>query len=180
MPPPPQSSPPKWAKFVTITRDPRDMLVSAAFYLANLPEEKGGWGSGFGSLNIKSRLVRLIGEADFLRHRLQAWNNYPGGYHMRYESLLKNPEAELENVQIFLNRDVETGRIKRAIEFHAFKHQSGRESGVEHRSAFLRKGIQGDWRNYFDDDVRQEFKMACNGKWNKLVLDLGYETIANW
>ena len=37
-------------KFVTIVRDPRDVLVSASFYLANLEEEKGGWGKEFRQL----------------------------------------------------------------------------------------------------------------------------------
>ena len=65
-------------KLITVVRDPRDMLVSSAHYLANLPEHEGGWGASFRALPVKHRILRLINEGDYLLERLDAWVHTEG------------------------------------------------------------------------------------------------------
>jgi len=47
--------------------------------------------------------------------------------------------------------------IRRAVDEHDFSRVTGRERGVEDRSAFLRTGSSGDWRNYFSPESARFF-----------------------
>jgi len=48
----------------------------------------------------------------------------------------------------------------------------GRTQGQEDRQSHQRKGIQGDWRNWFNDDLRQTFRQMGG---EDFLRDLGYE-----
>jgi lipopolysaccharide transport system ATP-binding protein len=52
----------------------------------------------------------------------------------------------------------------------------GRSWGNEDVSAHERKGIAGDWRNYFTGPVKQAFKARYGG----LLVATGYERDLNW
>jgi lipopolysaccharide transport system ATP-binding protein len=54
--------------------------------------------------------------------------------------------------------------------------QAGRKPGNEDTQAHERKGIAGDWRNYFTDRVSTEFK-RCYGS---LLVATGYEKGFSW
>jgi Sulfotransferase domain len=56
-------------------------------------------------------------------------------------------------------------------ERHAFKQiTGGREAGVEDRHDHYRKGVAGDWRNYFDPSLRAYFREVTGD----LLDALGY------
>lgn len=52
--------------------------------------------------------------------------------------------------------------------------------GEERKEAFLRKGIVGDWENYFDRDVVRAYKTEKEGRWNRLLVKMGYENTLDW
>lgn len=52
----------------------------------------------------------------------------------------------------------------------------GRSHGREKTTSHFRKGIAGDWVNYFDENVKKAFK----DRFGDLVIKLGYENDANW
>lgn len=56
------------------------------------------------------------------------------------------------------------------------KNAEGRSRGQENVKSHYRKGISGDWDNYFNDEHRAYFKR----EFNELLLTLGYEKDANW
>jgi hypothetical protein len=56
------------------------------------------------------------------------------------------------------------------------KKTKGRKEGEENQKSHYRKGIAGDWKNYFTPQVKQEFKE----RYNDLILKLEYETSADW
>lgn len=67
--------------------------------------------------------------------------------------------------------------LKRLLKKYAFERLSGgRGIGVEDQKSHYRKGIVGDWRNYFTPRVKSEFKK----KYAQLLIDLGYEIDARW
>jgi hypothetical protein len=169
-----------WVKFVTVIRDPRDVIVSSSFYLARLPEDQGGWGEDFLNLEVSERIMRIIENGDFLRLRLRDWFQCPYAYKVRYEKLLSDPIGELERLLSFLNVDVSQNFIRLVADKNSFKAQTGRSRGKEDKDAFLRKGISGDWRNYFNGEVKRAFKHSCDGDWNSLLVTLGYEKNQDW
>jgi hypothetical protein len=52
----------------------------------------------------------------------------------------------------------------------------GRERGQENVKSHERKGIAGDWRNYFDDQVKDVFK----ARYGDLLIATGYERDSEW
>jgi hypothetical protein len=42
------------------------------------------------------------------------------------------------------------------------------------------RGIAGDWRNYFDAQCIETFRSADAGRWNRLVVAMGYESGPDW
>ncbi len=52
----------------------------------------------------------------------------------------------------------------------------GRQRGEENIEAHERKGISGDWKNYFSDRVRNAFKARFGG----VLVATGYEQDLNW
>jgi hypothetical protein len=171
---------PEWLRLVTVIRDPRDVVVSAAFYLANLPEEKGGWGKEFAELPVGGRIVRILENGGWIRTRLREWHRCQHVHRICYETLLNDTPAEMQRLLSFLDIKVEEVEIRNVCARHAFEKRSGRKPGVEDEAAFLRKGVSGDWRNYFDDEVRHVFDNVCSGDWNDLLIELGYETHSRW
>lgn len=171
---------PEWMKFVTVIRDPRDVIVSSCFYLARLPESQGGWGKRFRNLDERGRILRIIEKGDFLVNRLRSWSRCPYAHKVRYENLLSDPMEEMRAMLAFLGVHRSDTRIAKVLDKHSFKRQSGREPGSENREAFLRKGISGDWRSHFDDEIVTTFKHSRNGYWNDLLLELGYEESRDW
>lgn len=161
-------------RLITIVRDPRDLLVSSAHYLANLPEHEGGWGPSFRALPVKQRILRLINEGDFLLERLDAWAHAEGVIQVRYEDLKDAPHRVIREIAMVCKLHFDEGRVGVVIENNTFTRKASRKPGVEDESSFLRKGIVGDWVNAFDDDVINAFNTGKEGRWRSLTTDLGY------
>jgi hypothetical protein len=67
-------------------------------------------------------------------------------------------------------------RLKEVSEKYSFKNQARRDPGEEKKSSFLRKGIAGDWRNYFNKETRAVFQEYAG----KELIRLGYEKDDSW
>ena len=57
-----------------------------------------------------------------------------------------------------------------------FEARSGRKPGEEDVTSHERKGIAGDWRNYFTPKVTREFKQ----RYGSLLVATGYEKGFGW
>lgn len=161
-------------RLITVVRDPRDLLVSSAHYLANLPEHEGGWGASFRILPVNQRILRLIDEGDFLLDRLDAWAHAEGVIQVRYEDLKNDPRRVMRETAMACNLPFHEKRAGIVIDNNDFSRKANRKPGVEDESAFLRKGIVGDWVNVFDDEVINAFNTGKEGRWRTLAADLGY------
>jgi hypothetical protein len=56
------------------------------------------------------------------------------------------------------------------------KKTAGRARGTEDRQSHYRKGVAGDWRNYFQEQHRQRF----NELYGDILIRLGYESSSSW
>ena len=96
---------------------------------------------------------------------------------VRYEDLLTDCEATLKNIFTFLGEtNVAEAHLKKVIAKYAFENQTKRQKGEADKTNFLRKGIQGDWKNYFEEPEKKTFKKHAQ----HMLKELGYVNNANW
>ena len=94
-----------------------------------------------------------------------------------YEDLLVDPIKVLgEAIQKVCNVQPDEDRLRKISEKYSFKNQTGRNPGDENKLSFLRKGIAGDWRNYFSNEAGQVFNEFAG----KELIKLGYEIDDSW
>jgi hypothetical protein len=125
-----------------------------------------------------------------LRSAAVSWNDFVsrtirdgpallgGNYaEVRYEDLLQRPEEEAGRILRFLGADDGGETVRRCVEAASFEAWTeGRQRGQEDSTAFLRKGVAGDWRGVFTERDRQIFKEEAG----ELLIELGYEEDDNW
>jgi hypothetical protein len=167
-------------KFLTVSRDPRDAIVSNAFYLARLPRENGGWNEKNSTMEDEAKVIKVIREGEFILSRIFAWHRFPLSYDLKYEDLLVDPVGEIKKVLEFLNLKRSEDTIRYFVDQHSFRKKAGRGAGVEDKQAFFRKGISKDWNNYFSHECVKFFRRAYRGAWNKLLVEMGYEKRLDW
>lgn len=96
---------------------------------------------------------------------------------VKYEDLLSNTVSELSRVLKDIGYDgVEINEIKKSVDKYSFKAQSSRVAGVEQKNSFLRKGVSGDWKNYFSKEARDKFDYYAGD----LLISLNYELDRKW
>jgi len=174
---PPLNEPNDNVKLVNIYRDPRDVIVSNIFYLAKLEPHLGGWNEEFRSMNEIERIKYFIVNGDFSLSKLEKWFDFEGSYKIKYEDLLKNSFFELQRLFKWLDIKVEADGIEKTIQNYSSKKMTEQKPD---RSWFFRKGISGDWKNYFNAECAYMFKNAKNGRWNNLLLKMEYEEEKDW
>lgn len=99
-------------------------------------------------------------------------------YLIKYEDLLENPFETTKKMlhNFFGEKEVDEAYLEEIISNFSFENQSKRKHGEENKNSFLRKGIQGDWKNYFNESDKQLFKKYTHN----LLIDLNYENDNNW
>jgi hypothetical protein len=77
---------------------------------------------------------------------------------VRYERLLTDPVAEMaESIRLGLGREPDITRLVAICDKYRFEKQASRSSGQERKNSFLRKGVAGDWKNYFTEEAMKVF-----------------------
>jgi hypothetical protein len=173
--------PPDTAKFVVI-RDLRDTLVSGYWSFRHSHPIQVRH-----NLTVRETLSRLDFEDGmlYLMERFIAncaaiqlsWIESTEVV-LKYEDLLENDVALLEDVLLRKCRaPLDPATLRNAILANRFEAlTSGRRRGEEDRSAHERKGVAGDWRNYFTERLKTAFKARFGG----LLVACGYEKDLDW
>lgn len=111
--------------------------------------------------------------AEFVR----AWYGLDEVIYVRYEDLGRETVSELQRVvRVLTGQMLEYQAAAEIAEHFSFASQAGREAGVERKNSFMRKGVVGDWVNYFSREAREVFDHYAG---EELVL-LGYEKDRKW
>lgn len=148
-------------KVVLVIRDPRDIIVSALHY----------W--KIKDIETAARCV-IYGEWPTIQGhgwtRLCEWwleEKTKIDYLIKYEDLYNNTECEVTNMLDALDASLKKpiGEVVKRQSFSARKEYANRcphklsyNFGVQNRA--LRKGIVGDWVNYFDNGLLEKIKAA--------------------
>jgi hypothetical protein len=163
-------------KFV-IVRDLRDTLVSAYFSIRYshplIAETLADWRRRLDSSSIEDGLLILMDEWLPASAQIQESWVRSGEKFIRYEDLLKNDTDILEEVLIHqCEIQIDPNRLHEIVVANRFENLTGgRKPGDENLMAHERKGIAGDWENYFTPLVLEKF----NERHGRLVVDAGYE-----
>jgi hypothetical protein len=98
---------------------------------------------------------------------------------VRYEDLQEDAETELRRVLNFAELEVEETAVKSAVEASAFENMRRKEEDHREKTGlpdgdptkkFMRKGKQGNWKKYFDEDTHEKF-LDVNGEALKRIYN---------
>ena len=189
------------ARVIHIIRDGRDQAVSMLHHVWNRSMDQGGVqtlkpGEFERREAYRKDPEKLLqtGEGVFTEERLRgaarSWNSRvgktaedgpallgPNYTEVRYEDLLERPHEEVRRLAGFLGADTREKAVRQAVDAASFEKLSrGRERGQEDTSSFYRKGVAGDWRNYFTARDKEIYKQEAG----ELLIRLGYERDLHW
>lgn len=120
---------------------------------------------------IRALMIGEIGPSFTWPKFVRSWHGRNGVIETRYEDLLADPAGELSRIVSCLrDGNPDPAEIARIVEKYSFKAQSGRRQGEEKKGSFMRKGVAGDWANYFSDEAAEVFKSYAG----EALTALGY------
>ncbi len=180
---------------VCVIRDGRDVVVSAYFYMlfhneknSPLIVKRTRQALQFTDYDdIEKNLSQFI-EYLFIREPrrflhfswcefLDSWENRAGCCFVRYEDMLNGAaEAMKSIVEQLTKEEANMERLRLAEEIFSFNRQ--KENSPNHSAGqnFLRKGVSGDWKNYFNRDSMEIFDQLAGDH----LVRWGYEKDRQW
>ncbi|MGF1491538.1 MAG: sulfotransferase domain-containing protein [Microcoleaceae cyanobacterium] len=171
---------PERYKAFFILRDPRDLVVSWYFsaryshtLVTVIPEMR----AALRDMELKQGLIYVIdkirsfGTFDAMRSWVTADTDTRRVTVFKYEKLAENSDAFLEELFNFLEIEMLSPDFEAVCQRFRYKSLTrGREQGKENINSHFRKGIAGDWQNYFDEEITACFEAATGD----LLSVLGY------
>ena len=173
-------SKPEHYKAFFVTRDPRDIVVSWYFsskYSHVLSEKVAKNRQKLNELSLEEGLLYSIENlSNFgLFKALYSWIKAPG----QDENILIFKFEDLTSANnfsafktLFQHCDVRIPDkvLSQLLQDYSFEKLTGRKQGQENKSSHLRKGLVGDWKNYFNDEILERFYEVTG----KLTKQLDY------
>lgn len=109
--------------------------------------------------------------------RLQnSWIAAPDRLLIRYEELVADEQSTFKTIIDYCQIPIAPRRLHYLVADNSFSAMTGRQPGQEDIMAHARKGIVGDWRNYFTDAIKAEFK----ARYGEHLIYTGYEKDLHW
>jgi len=150
-------------RYVVLYRDLRDVAVSHIFYVqrtAYHPEYKI-----YQNLDTRDALLyfakTLLPQFVIWVDNWHQYNQSPLSYILRYEDLATEPFQKMKEVAQHYGIHTSDNELNEIITKNGFENLSGgRKKGIADDSSFFRSGISGDWKKYFDDEIREAFDIA--------------------
>lgn len=138
---------------IILIRDPRDMCVSAAHYT---PDSKK-----LSQEEFEYRFKRLLSQGspnpDFHESYIESKDKIPH-FLLKYEDMIHDDYGSIVKLLNSYSSQFEEEKLKYVLNKNSFKNLSnGREAGEGDNTAFYRKGIIGDWKNYFTDEMLKKY-----------------------
>lgn len=97
--------------------------------------------------------------------------------HIKYENLrLKTVDELIRVVNHLTQYELDKKKAQEIVDKYSFEKLSGRKPGEENINSFMRKGIVGDWKNYFSQESSEIFDYYAG----TALIKLGYENNRNW
>ncbi len=172
-------------KYCIMYRDMRDVALSWFFYVKNV-NPGHSLHARLQSMEVDEGLLFFIENEDMEGDGVLPYFNWLNNWLknrdpresivLTYEALRAKTKQELKRVTSFFDIVLSDAEIDGIVKAQDFKRLSGRNPGEGDDKNFVRKGIIGDWRNYFTDEHKKRFKARAG----KFLIDLGYESDYDW
>jgi hypothetical protein len=141
---------------VFIQRDPRDVAVSAMFYRSLAPTPENLMNT-LKTMNLGKPMPGLPFEGNYVKW-VRGWLNEPGVMKVKYEDLHQRPEEILRELGWLISGAPPPASLVNLV----IKRQ--RFDKWQHLDAhFMRKGVAGDWKNYFKIEHARYIREAMGG-----------------
>lgn len=144
------------AKFIHVIRDGRDVAVSAWNF--NLNTNIGATLRRWSTFDVFAPWFAGAWVDQVMKCR--SFGRALGDHYLeiRYEDLLVRPVEEARRLFAALGVDDTTDTVRTCVERCSFEVLSGgRKAGEEDSESFYRKGVAGDWKNHFNEELAASF-----------------------
>ena len=175
-------------KIFFVMRDLRDTLVSLYFSLkvshAIISDNVAEGHRKLNELDFEDGFLYLCNEANgkamhFISDIQSSWLpvcNSGGALLVRYEDMIADEVGQFEKICEYCGMSISREQLHGIIQRHSFVNRAGRKPGEEDITSHYRKGISGDWKNYFTDRIKEKFKQ----EFGQILIDTGYEKDVSW
>jgi hypothetical protein len=156
-------------KLIHVIRDVRDAIVSNVFHL-----NRQGANISIGEAKYYKQVESFarIWKRAICDTRRECEASPDLYMEIFYEHLLDDPFANTQKLLGFLGVESTDRTVESCFENASFeKLTGGRRRGVEDKHSFLRKGVIGDWKNYFD----KRAKDIVYKESGDILVRLGYQ-----
>ena len=171
--------PPDDARAVVVVRDPRDRLISWVFSVAHSHVGQPLLREPLLALSRRSKIIVGMFELVRVSGRMRSWFEtalQADVFLTSYERLIQDERGEFRRIVQFLGWEIPETHLDSAIARLSFSQRSGRLPGQANIHSHYRRGVSGDWRNYFDRSLGALFEERLPG----LLTTMGYEARPNW
>ena len=139
------------AKVIYVCRNPKDCCVSFYHHVSDIFKtlyEYNGTFDEFVQLFMDGKLE----QGSYFHHLKSAWKlrDHPNMKLVWFEDMKNNPVKEVTDLSIFLNHQLKEETISELVDYLDFGNVKARAS--DQKKTFYRKGVVGDWKNYFQGD----------------------------
>jgi len=170
-------------------RDPRDIVISGYFYhmwtkeeWAHIPRENLDnmtYQEYLQSLNQEEGLLaEMKGTSKEVIEEMSNWDySNPNFFEFKYEDIIHHEKEVF--YQIFKHYEFSEEAIQNCLsmsEKFSFNNKAKRKVGTIKSNSHLRSGRCGEWRDFFNENHKQQFKEL----FGDVLIKLGYETNNNW
>ncbi|ELT87470.1 hypothetical protein CAPTEDRAFT_84878, partial [Capitella teleta] len=161
-------------KVIIALRNPKDTLVS--FYHMYQFAAFGSYSGSFADFLQLFKSKKLV-YGDIFEWMTSWWpvRDLPNVLVVKYEDLIADCEGGIRRLGDFLHVTISDERIKEIAEDCRFKAM--KSEGVGSREVFFRKGVVGDWKNFFEEDQAEYIDELTRLHLQPIGLELSDESI---
>ncbi|XP_070560852.1 sulfotransferase 1B1-like [Ptychodera flava] len=168
----------KKCKIVYVARNPKDTAVSYFYHcsLGMFPlDYKGSWNE-FYELYVNGK----VWYGSWFDHVLAWWQRKGDDnvLFLKYEDMKKDPKGTVKTIAVFLDVTLSDDIVDKIVEFSSFKSMKSNKAvnislsiGDKNKHQFIRKGVVGDWMNYFTVSQNKEYEKIYKERMKGSGLD---------
>lgn len=174
------------AKLIHLVRDGRDVVTSGVFDWIERGSLEATRYKVFVQGDDRQRMTRFFDD-EILQQWTQYWRQPQHAMlahadpplsvlTIRYEDMLQDQAAQLGRIFAFLEIEATADQCQRWASEVTFEKTTGRKAGQALATAKARKGVHGDWHNYFTQADAEFFQEHCG----HLLEHFDYSANQDW